>query len=154
MPKLSKEDNAILKDLLEDIKTDMISQQNALGIRASGASADSLTVTSSGKGPNLTGKHYWAFLFDDTGRGPGGFPLPQEIEDWIFDKGIEILTTLKNTIFNISFKIAKEGTDIYQGKPGVKISEIITEHLIAASGRIARAKVRKILEPFRKNKTL
>ncbi|KKL17457.1 hypothetical protein LCGC14_2485390, partial [marine sediment metagenome] len=56
--------------------------------------------------------------------------------------------------FNISFKIAKEGTGIYQGKPGVKIQEIITEHLIAASGRIARAKVRKILEPFRKNKTL
>ena len=154
MPRLSKEDNAILKDLLEDIKTDMISQQNALGIRASGASADSLQVSDSSKGPTLTGAHYWAFLFDDTGRGPGGFPPIDLIKDWIFDKGLSISGTIEQAAFLIGRKIADEGTGIYQGKPGVKIQEIITEHLIAASGRIARRKVRKILEPFRKNKTL
>jgi len=157
MPKLSKEDTKILKELLEDIKIDMISQQNALDIRASGASADSLIVADTSKGPTLTGSNYWAFLFDGTGRGPGGFPPPfgpDSIESWIFDKGIEIRTTLRNTIFNISQSIAESGTGIHKGKPGVMISEIITEHLIEASGRIARNKVRQILAPFRKDKAL
>lgn len=154
MPRLSKEDNEILKDLLEEIKTDMISQQSALGIRASGASADSLNVVDTSKGPTMTGNNYWAFLFDKTGRGPGGFPPPNLIEDWIFDKPVSIDTTLAQAVYAISLKIAQHGTDIFLGKPGIKISEIITEHLIDASGRIARSKVNKVLEPFRKNKAL
>lgn len=154
MPRLSKKDNAILKDLLEEIKTDMISQQSAIGQRASGESADSLVVTDTSRGPTLTGSNYWAFLFDGTGRGPGGFPDPDLIEDWIFDKPVSIDTTLAQAVFGIGLKIATDGTDIFLGKPGVRISEIITTHLIDAGGRIARDKVRKVLEQFKKNKAL
>ncbi len=154
MPKLSKEDQETFKELLENIKTDMISQQSAIGQRASGESADSLIVADTSKGPTLTGSDYWQFLFDGTGRGPGGFPPVNAIQDWIFDKGLSIEGNIDQATFAIGLKIAQHGTDIFLGKPGVKISEIITRHLVDAGGRIARDKVRKVLEPFRKNKAL
>ena len=153
MPRLSKEDKAILKNLLEEVKIDMISEQAALGQRASGFSADSLNVASTSKGPVLQGADYWAFLIDGSGRAPGLFPPVDNILDWVRDKGINFGGTEKQTAFLVGRKIAREGTGIYQGKPGVKIREAITEHLIEASGRIARNKVRDILAPFRKTGT-
>lgn len=143
-------DQTAFIEFLEEVKTDLISQQNALGIRASGASANSLQVRNPSK-PVLVGKDYWAFLFRDQGRKPGRFPNLDNIKDWIEDKGLTIENSLNQTAFLIGRKIAQQGTDIFSGKAqGIDFKKIVNQRLLETSGKIARRKAQDILKPFRK----
>ena len=143
-------DQTELIQFLEEVKIDLISQQNALGIRASGASANSLQVRNPSK-PVLVGDDYWVHLMKGQGRRPGAWPNLDNIKDWIQDKGLTIENSLNQTAFLIGRKIAEKGTDIFSGKSeGIDFKKIVNQRLLDTSGKIARRKANDILKPFRK----
>ncbi len=106
----------VLKQFLESVKADLISEQADRGITASGESAASLTVSLIGRnGVVLTGADY--FLYQVRGRGPGRFPPFEAIKQWIKDKQLRFTNITEDSLaFLIARKIARQGTDIFTGK--------------------------------------
>lgn len=115
----------LIKKLLEDIKSDLIQDQAAKGLIASGASSSSLEVTKDGE---LLGAE--SFYYQIYGRAPGKFPPIQNILDWIEAKRIQTDISKKSLAFLIARKIAKEGTRIYRGEaPGLDFDKITDNNM-------------------------
>jgi hypothetical protein len=102
--------------------------QIAIGAVASGASLEAYEVVISKKNNiDLLTADYILFLIE--GRGPGGFPPPGNIEQWIREKGIVPEgITIKQLAYLIGRKIAQLGTDIYEGRaPGIPLDAILAQ---------------------------
>lgn len=116
-----------ISKLLENVRAEIIDDQQTKGIRASGQSARSLKtktreISGTIKG-TLTGAAY--FTFQEQGRRPGKMPPVQSIRDWIEAKGIQS-DNPESLAWAIAKKIAKEGSDIYQNKrPALATQQII-----------------------------
>lgn len=120
-----------ISKLLTEIKKAYIADQEAKGIRSSGASAKSLRTKANPTSGTLTGSAY--FYQQMHGRRPGKFPPISEILEWIKIKGItprDSSTSIKSLAFLFARKIAQSGTDIYQKKrpaldPGEKVQTLV-----------------------------
>ena len=122
----------ILKSEFNILKTDLIVQYDAQGMRASGRWGESLEVVASGLNVKLLGLKYSEQL--ETGRRAGKQPPSQVIEQWIRDKGIDSKLTGKMTISTLAFliarKIGREGWD-RKNFGGVElISKVVTAERI------------------------
>lgn len=122
----------ILQAEFESLRTDLIARYDELGMRASGAWADSLEVQVTNTKATLTGLQYSDQL--EYGRRPGGQPPSEAIEKWIIEKGIaariEGNISISSLAFLISRKIAREGWK-RESKGGVElISEVVTPERI------------------------
>lgn len=124
-----------ITELLDKVRKAYIEDQQAKGIRSSGKSADSLKIEAGTTSGTLTGVMYFRQQRD--GRKPGKFPPISAILDWIRAKGIQpIDITERSLAFLIARKIARQGTDIYQGK---------------REGLDPDEQIEKFVEEFRKN---
>ena len=128
----------IIKSFLESIREDIIAEQKKLGIKASGKSADSMRIEADESSGKLYGSK--AIRFQVLGRGPGKFPPPQTIKDWINQKPIPVVgITVDSLAYLIGRKISLEGTDIYQGKrPGLPLNDIIERNTKPFIERMAK----------------
>lgn len=123
-------------------------QQSQKGIRATGQSADSLKAVMVAGKATMIGDA--AIFFQIHGRRPGRFPKVEHItEDWFFRKNIPLVgITVESFLFLVRRKIARFGTDIFQGKrPGLSIEEEVEKQIeelksaLAANERAAMAQV-------------
>lgn len=119
----------VLQAELNILKEELITEYDALGMRASGQWADSLEVQTSEMRGTLLGLDYTRQL--QFGREPGRFPPINLIEKWIEDKGINYTgITLSSLAFLIARKISREGWD-RNGFGGVDlIGRIVTPERI------------------------
>jgi len=115
--------------LLNDIREAIIQDQKDKGIRSSGKSAESLAISVDGNTGTLSGAKY--FVQQTLGRKPGKFPPIDDILDWIRAKKItprDPKTSERQLAFLFARKIARSGTDIFQGRrPGLDMDEIIAK---------------------------
>jgi len=122
---------------MNNIKEDIVSSINALGIRASGLSSSSAIVrkTASG-GAQLEMEGYVTFLIDGIGRKPGAFPDVESIKDWIQSKAIPIPSdmNLDQLTFVIGRGIRDRGTAIFRGKQGIPLQKIIEKEFKDGGG--------------------
>lgn len=82
------------------------------GKNASGSTMRSVTISTS-EGPTfvdgtLSADHQWRYV--GSGRGPGGLPPIQNIQDWIDSKGLDI------SAWGVAKKIAQSGSADYRQK--------------------------------------
>lgn len=111
-----------IRKFLSDVKTKVIAQQRAMGIEASGRSADSLRIESTELSGELYGAEAFRYQQDGVGRKPGNMPPIKSIEQWIKDKGLEL------NAWAVAKSIAKKGTTIYQRKRrGLTIGAIVLD---------------------------
>jgi len=103
----------ILKSEFNILKTDLITQYDAQGMRASGRTANSLEVIASGLNVKLLGSDVFEQL--EYGRSPNNGSSGKswddsvgDIEQWIRDKGLESKLTGKMTISTLAFLIARK----------------------------------------------
>lgn len=118
----------LISDLLNNVKKAYIDRQAAQGIRSSGKSASSLRVESDSDNGALYGSGY--FYQQKHGRKPGKFPPVDDILDWIRAKGITPKDNIseKSLAFLIARKIAKSGTDVFQGRrDGLDVDEQVKQ---------------------------
>jgi len=113
--------------LLDGVRESYIKDQKDKGIRSSGKSAASLRIEAKEMSGTVYGAKY--FVQQTVGRKPGKFPPIDSILDWIRAKRIsprDPKTTERQLAFLFARKIAKSGTDIYQGKrQGIDVEEAI-----------------------------
>lgn len=116
---------------LGKVKTSYIEDQKAKNIRGSGRSAKSITEKVTLDNGQLFGPSY--FIQQKVGRRPGKMPPVDAIIQWLEDKKNfhvkdERGPGLKGLAFAIAKKIAKTGTDIFQGKrEGLSVEERLTD---------------------------
>lgn len=116
----------LTKAALSSMLKDVVEDQKAKKIRASGASAESLVVTMNNEGGELRGADY--IYFQVMGRKPGKFPPIQSIIEWIEAKGIQPQDiSVKSLAFLIARKISKLGTNIFMGTSPALAFEIIVK---------------------------
>jgi len=124
-----------LDELLEKIQRAYLEDQEAKGIKTTGKSAASVQRTINEIDGDLSGEvtgtgymHQQRF-----GRHPGKFPPIQMILEWIRAKGIKPRdgkTSEKSLAFLFARKIARSGTDIFQGKrPALNIDDKINDYV-------------------------
>ena len=113
------------KSTITDIKADQVSK----GLYSSGKSADSLQADSNTEGGLLYGSSY--FYQQIIGRKPGRMPPVSDIISWIEAKVIKPETgTVEGLAWAIAKKIAREGTDIHEGRrAGLEFNEIVGKNL-------------------------
>lgn len=116
-------------ELVEQFNDEIQSDLRTKGIDNTGQTAGSLRIESTKNSVKSIGSNILYFL--DKGRGPGKFPPPAIIEEWVKTKPVDINPYL------VGRKIAREGTAIYKDnskgvqldnkieKLKVKIKEII-----------------------------
>ena len=105
-------------------------QQSQKGIRATGQSAESLKAVMVAGKATIIGDA--AIFFQIHGRGPGRFPPESAItEEWFFRKNIPLIgITVESFLFLVRRKIAREGTDIFQGKrPALSIEDEVDKQI-------------------------
>ena len=108
-----------------EVAEGMKEAQIAIDAVASGASLEAYEVLVKRNDIEVLIAEYVSFLI--VGRGPGGFPPPEDIVEWIQARGIvpEDMT-LNQLAFLIGRKIAERGTDIYEGTaPGIPLDQIV-----------------------------
>lgn len=103
-------DEDAIRKYLSSIKTKIISEQERLGLTASGKTADSLTITSTESSGQLTGDPAFHFQKDGVGRKPGTLPNVKSIQQWIEIKGLLL------SAWGVAVNLKKFGSAIYQGK--------------------------------------
>lgn len=118
-----------ISQLLNEIRQIYTQEQIDKGLRASGESARSLRTEATATEGRLYGAKY--FYQQIHGRRPGKFPPISAILEWIKIKGIkarESSTTERQLAFLFARKIAKQGTDIFQGKKaGLEVDQKVRE---------------------------
>ena len=129
-------------DLLEEIKSKVISEYHQKKLKASGTFEREIKVTRISGKLVLTlpyyGQFIMAFKSNKGGRPPGKFPPLDAIEQWIKDKKISLRdyvsgrfkkksdSNLKAAAFLIARSIAESGTRIYKGEADpIDLDEII-----------------------------
>lgn len=100
---------------------------------------------------NIYAADYFKYLIH--GRGPGKFPPPDRMEDWV-KANPDILArarqvykylTEKQLAFLVGRKISQQGTDIFQGKrPGIDILGIMDKNMPELFKTLARNEAIKI----------
>lgn len=99
----------------------------------------------------LYGADYFKYLV--TGRGPGKFPPPDKMEDWVranpdvLDRVRQVYKyiTERQLGFLIGRKIAREGTDIFQGKKqGIDLLGVMEKNMPKLLEDLARNEVVRI----------
>lgn len=111
----------------------------------------SLRFEADDKGGELYAADYFKYLV--TGRGPGKFPPPDRMTDWV-NANPDVLERARQTYkyitaqqlgFLIGRKIAREGTDIYQGKkPGIDLLGVIDEQIPELKRQLGMTEIKKI----------
>ena len=117
-------------EILENIRDDIISSINALGLRATGLSSRTMLIRPiKDTGAQLEMEGYLNFVFDGIGRKPGRFPPIDDIRDWIQSKGINLGgMTIDQVTFLIGRQIAEKGTRIFRGRAGIPLEKIIEQN--------------------------
>ena len=110
------------------------SEQKNQNMIASGDSLNShvVTITKPNQG-SYEAAEYYTFLIKGQGRKKRSkFPPPEEIENWIQNKGIRPENmSMKQLVFLISRKISELGTAITQGRKGIDMDRIVLDHIKA-----------------------
>lgn len=111
------------------------------------------------KGGLFFGADYFKYLV--TGRGPGKFPPPIKMTEWV-EANPDVLTraqlvykniTAKQLGYLIGRKIARFGTNIFQGKkPGIDFNGVVDENMTWLLDQIAKNEVINIATALRKPK--
>ena len=122
-----------ISTLLDGVRAAYIKDQKDKGIYSSGKSASSIRKDVEETSGQLFGSSY--FYQQKHGRKPGKFPPIDDMLNWIRAKGItprDGKTTERQLAFLFARKIAREGTDIFQGKrpeldPGEQIQKLVME---------------------------
>lgn len=116
---------------LERLRLKLINKYEELGLRASGKYQDELEPQVKGNVLTMWGSYHSIFM--ESGRGSGGFPPRQVIEDWIETKdGLPPIFKEKKKQFAyiIARKIAEEGIKVpNEHNRGRVVSEVIEEFL-------------------------
>ena len=154
-PTLAQEAVAIyLQRVSKEIKAD----QKQKKLVASGDSLNSHVIIMGTKNRNsLLASSYYPFIVE--GRGPGKFPPPDKILDWLTEKNIQPRdekTSLKSLAFLIGRKMAKEGSAIHRGeREGIDFLEIATKNEGVLYRQIGKAMADQVtdslLKTFTKN---
>jgi hypothetical protein len=122
---------AIYTKYLERFKTDLITNYDKLGLRASGKFADSLEYKIQGNKLTMYGAYHSIIM--EEGRSSGGFPPLKAIEEWIeVKKGLPAIFVEKKKqfAFIIARKIAKEGIKVpNEHNAGKVISDVAVLYL-------------------------
>jgi len=122
----------ILQQEFEALRVDLIAKYDELGMRASGAWADSLEVVVTENKAVLKGFKYSEQL--ESGRAAGKQPPSEAIEQWIKDKGIasriEGKISISSLAFLIARKIGREGWKRQQHGGVELISQVVTPERI------------------------
>jgi len=127
--------------LIEQIKA----QQIERGLRASGKSAASLRQIVTNDKITVLGDS--SFFYQERGRGPGKFPPPNVIREWIKDKPLRSGISLNSLAFLIGRSIAEKGTLIFQGKKkGLNFKEVVNTSLAIAGNDILEDAIAKDFE--------
>lgn len=133
---------------LKRISDAYVRDQDAKGIRASGRSAASLRTVTEPAGGRLFGKGY--FHFQKVGRRPGRFPPIDAILNWIHEKGISSDIPEKSLAFLIARKIARAGTQIFQGRrPALNVQDDILEARKELVKEIAEIKKGELIQKLK-----
>lgn len=138
---------------MDKVKKLYIEDQLEKGITASGASAKSLRTEASYDGGQLYGFAYLRYQFD--GRRAGKMPPVEKIIQWLKDKTsfrIEFDRTkgLRSLAWAIAKKIAKQGTDINQGKrPGLSIQEKLEDSRRELAKELLKGTREEVIERFK-----
>ena len=130
----------ILASEFELLKSELIAQYDALGMRASGRWAESLSAETTENSAKLYAADYTHNL--ENGRNPGKQPPSEAIEQWIKDKGIaarlENGMSVSSLAFLIARKIGREGWNRQQYGGTQLVSSVITpqrmQHIIDRAG--------------------
>lgn len=140
MPQQS--DKEILIQFFNQLKADVVANQKAKGIYASGASAEGLTAEANDIEVGTTGQLIDTagyFQYQEFGRGPSknaggsGQTLQERIYQWIADKGLPYSDDKqrKSISYAIATKIHREGTLTFRlGKQTGVLSEVLTSDKI------------------------
>lgn len=118
---------ALIESILKGIAEDIVKDQSAKKLYASGKSARSLQAIADDNEGQLKGSSH--FYFQIYGRKPGPFKNGiATMLKWIKDKGIQPRdpnTSLKSLAFLFARKVSQHGNDIFQGKrQGLGVREI------------------------------
>jgi len=137
----------ILNQYFEAVIKDLRGDQSAKGMVASGKSAESLTYTTDSTGGKLSGSNY--FYWQIVGRRPGTFMPPDDMLQWIKDKGItprEPKMKLETLSYIFNLKLKEKGTDIFMGKKkGLEFQEAIGgANMEKLTSQIGKAKIKEI----------
>src|SRR6056297_2759551 len=126
--------NQIFINEVNQIKADLISKHEALGMKASGKWIENLQalldVTESNLKAIFRDMNYTEQLVQ--GRPPGEWPEIADIKQWIIDKPITPTDNISidSLAFLISRKIANEGTEYYKQGGTELIESVITPERI------------------------
>lgn len=138
-----------IQKFLNDARLAYIDDQQNKGIRASGRSADSTFIEFDESGGQVMGSGYFKFQF--VGRGPGGFPPIEDILTWIRTKNIQSEISENSLAYLIARKIARQGTDIYQGKrPGLSLESKLADLRKELSQALLKDAQLRVVETFKK----
>jgi len=138
-----------ISELLNDVRKAYIEDQEAKGIRSSGASAKSIRTEAKPTTGTVVGAKY--FFQQKHGRKPGKFPTVEDIINWIRAKGIQPNDISERSLaFIIARKIAKQGTDIYQRKrPALDPGEKIQQRVAEFSRQVAKELRKQVIATFK-----
>lgn len=114
-------------ELVAETLIDLIKKQQIdRGLYASGKTAKTLRSNITQNRIQILGSE--AFIYQIKGRGPGKFPPPNTIKDWIKAKPIRSKLNINSLSFLIGRSIAEKGSLIYQGKKkGLDMKEVVRE---------------------------
>lgn len=118
-----------IRKFLSTIREGLRQDMKAKDLVSSGNSSASMHIESEAKkeqaAGQLWGKHY--IQQEITGRRPGRFPPIDRILEWIKQRGIVPDDISERSLaFLIARKIARRGTEIFQGKrPGLDLKGIV-----------------------------
>lgn len=138
-----------LKEFSKGFIKDLKQEQQDKGMTASGLSSQSLRSVIGKDSAQIYGSDYWKY--QTGGRGPGGMPPVQSIENWIISKGIPVAGSVEGMAWAIAKKIEKNGTDVFEGKrDGVQFSEIVKKNLEILSKSVLKDTITTITQEFKK----
>lgn len=124
-------DEELYNEYLERLRLKIIAKYNELGLRASGRFEQELETEVKGNKMILWGAFHSIFM--EKGRGSGGFPPRQAIEEWIENKkGLPMVFKEKKTQFAyiIARKIAERGITVpNEFNKGEVVSAVVEDFL-------------------------
>lgn len=122
----------------ETVIGNIIDQQIALDIYASGKSAESLTYNVDDKGNGrMVGESY--IYYQVHGRGPGKMPPIDNIKAWVEVKQLEL------SPWAVAYKIARDGTAIWRGdRQGLDLQKAYVAGKTQLLKDLAKAKAEEI----------
>jgi hypothetical protein len=153
-PTLAQEAIAIY---MQRVSTEIKEDQRQKKLVATGDSLNSHVITINKNNNTLTAANYYPFLIE--GRGPGKFPPPDTILDWLTERNItprDPKMSLKSLAYLIGRKQAREGSAIHRGeREGIDFLEIATKNEGVLYRQVGKAMADQVtdslLKTFTKN---